>query len=57
VVRFSLYEPTTPAWYTVTLDRRSARMLEVDMTATAHFMQDRYTAFDAPLRIRPPVAR
>ena len=57
VVRFSMFEPTTPAWYTVTLDRNSARTLEVDMTATAHFMRDRYVAFDTPLRIRPPVGR
>lgn len=57
VVRLSLYEPTTPAWYTVTLDRRSGRTLEVDMTATAHFMRDRYLVFDAPLRIEPPAGR
>lgn len=57
VVRVSLYEPATPAWYTVTLDRSSARTLEVDMTATAHFMRDRYVAFDAPLRIEPPGGR
>ena len=57
VVRFSMFEPTTPAWYTVTLDRSSARTLEVDMTATAHFMQDRYVAFDTPVRIRPPAGR
>jgi hypothetical protein len=24
------------------------------MTATAHFMHDRYGSFDAPIRIRPP---
>jgi hypothetical protein len=54
VVRFSMFEPTTPAWYTVTLDRRSLRTLDVRMTAAAHFMNDRYTAFNAPPRIRPP---
>jgi hypothetical protein len=55
VVRFSMYEPTTPAWYTVTLDRRTLRTLNVEMTAAAHFMQDRYVAFNVPRRIRPPV--
>ena len=56
IVRFSMFEPTTPAWYTVTLDRRSLRPLVIDMTAAAHFMQDRYVAFDAPRQIHPPVA-
>jgi hypothetical protein len=55
VLRLSLFEPTTPAWYTVTLDRATLRTLTVDMTATAHFMRDRYVAFNAPRRIRPPV--
>jgi hypothetical protein len=54
VVRFSMFEPATPAWYTVTLDRASRRTLLVEMTAAAHFMQDRYVAFDAPRRISPP---
>jgi hypothetical protein len=56
VVRFSMFEPTTPAWYTVTLDRRTLRTLNVSMTAAAHFMQDRYVAFNAPRQIRPPVS-
>ena len=57
VIRFSLFEPTTPAWYTVTVDRRTLRTLNVKMTAAAHFMQDRYVAFNVPRRIRPPVGR
>lgn len=56
VVRFSMFEPTTPAWYTVTLDRATLRPVTVQMTAAAHFMRDRYVAFNAPRRIRPPVA-
>jgi hypothetical protein len=56
VVRFSMFEPTTPAWYTVTLDRKTLRTLQVSMTAAAHFMQDRYVAFNAPAKIRPPVS-
>lgn len=54
VVRFSMFEPTTPAWYTVTLERATLRTLKVEMTAAAHFMQDRYTSFDEPRQIRPP---
>jgi hypothetical protein len=56
VVRFSMFEPTTPAWYTVTLDRSTLRTLDVSMTAAAHFMQDRYVAFNPPRQIRPPVS-
>jgi hypothetical protein len=56
VVRFSMFEPTTPAWYTVTLDRRTLRTLNVSMTATAHFMNDHYVAFNQPRQIRPPVS-
>ena len=55
VVRLSLYEPTTPAWYAVTLDRATLRPVTVDMTATAHFMRDRYVSFNAPRQIRPPL--
>jgi hypothetical protein len=55
VVRVSLYEPATPAWYTIALDRATLRPLMVDMTATAHFMRDRYVSFNAPGRIRPPL--
>jgi hypothetical protein len=56
IVRFSMFEPTTPAWYTVTLDRKTLRTLSVSMTAAAHFMLDRYVAFNAPRRIKPPVS-
>jgi hypothetical protein len=56
VVRLSMFEPTTPAWYTVTLDRGTLRTLQVSMTATAHFMLDSYTQFDAARQIKPPVA-
>jgi hypothetical protein len=57
VVRFSMFEPITPAWYTVTLDRRTLRTLNVAMTAAAHFMVDHYVTFNAPRQIRPPVGR
>jgi hypothetical protein len=55
VVRISMFEPTTPAWYTVTLERSTLRTLTVSMTAAAHFMLDSYTRFNPPRQIRPPV--
>ncbi|HET6172693.1 MAG TPA: hypothetical protein VFD90_08810 [Gaiellales bacterium] len=56
IVRFSMFEPTTPAWYTVTLERSTLRTLNVSMTAAAHFMVNRYVAFNSPRQIRPPVS-
>jgi len=47
-------DPTIPAWFEITLDRRTMRTLDVHMTAAAHFMHDRYVRFNAPLRIAPP---
>jgi copper transport protein len=52
--RIAFLDPTVPAWFEVTLDRRTLRTLDVHMTAAAHFMHDRYRAFNAPLRIVPP---
>jgi hypothetical protein len=43
-----------PAWFTVWIDRKTSRPLRLAMTAPAHFMTDRYTSFNAPLRIEPP---
>ncbi|HYZ78189.1 MAG TPA: CopD family protein [Gaiellaceae bacterium] len=47
-------DPTIPAWFEAQVDRRTLRTLDVRMTAAAHFMHDRYSGFDAPLRISPP---
>jgi hypothetical protein len=55
VVRISMFEPTTPAWYTVTLERSTLRTLSVSMTAAAHFMVDSYTRFNPARQIKPPV--
>jgi hypothetical protein len=52
VVTFT--NPTTPAWFTAWIDRRSYRTLQLRMTASSHFMFHRYESFDRPLRIRPP---
>jgi hypothetical protein len=53
-LRISFYEPSIPAWFVLTLDPRTMHPRNVDMTATAHFMRDRYTAINAPRRIFPP---
>ena len=50
----SFLNPTVPAWFTVRFDRRTLRPRDLQMTATAHFMHHRYTAFDTPRRIFPP---
>jgi hypothetical protein len=50
----SFANPAIPAWFTVWIDKRTYRTLQVSMTATGHFMTDRYTGFDAPLSIEPP---
>src|SRR5439155_8153556 len=43
-----------PAWFEITVDRRSARPLETRMTATAHFMRQVYGAFDSAPPVRRP---
>jgi copper transport protein len=43
-----------PAWFTLRLDPRTLLPSELSMTATAHFMRHRYTAFNSPIEIRPP---
>jgi hypothetical protein len=42
------------AWFTGTFDRATARPIEVRMTAPAHFMRQRYLAFNSGVRIVPP---
>ncbi len=50
----SFFDPATPSWYTIMVDKSSSRTLSMDMTANAHFMHERYRRFDAPVTIRPP---
>ena len=50
----TFFDPTTPGWYTVAVDRESFRTYDVRMVATAHFMHDRYHSFDATPAILPP---
>jgi copper transport protein len=50
----SFVDPSVPAWFTVTFDRRTLRPRVLRMTASAHFMVDTYRAFNEPPVIRPP---
>jgi hypothetical protein len=50
----SFANPTIPAWFTAWVDKRTSRPLLLRMTAAAHFMFHRYTAFNEPLTITPP---
>jgi len=52
--RITFYDPRTPAWFAITLDKRSLHTLDLRMTTTAHFMHERYGAFDAPIAVNPP---
>jgi hypothetical protein len=50
----TFYDPRTPAWFEITVDKKTSRTLDLRMTTTAHFMHERYGPFDAPLTISPP---
>jgi hypothetical protein len=52
--RITFFDPTTPAWFEVLLDKQTMRTLELWMVTTSHFMHDVYGPFDRPLRLRPP---
>jgi hypothetical protein len=54
--KVSFFDPKTPGWYTILVDKATKRTVEMWMTARAHFMHDRYSSFDAPLEIKPPPA-
>jgi hypothetical protein len=54
VWRITFYDPRTPAWFEITVDKRTMRTLDLRMTTTAHFMHERYSAFDAKLSVVPP---
>ena len=54
VWRLSFFDPVTPSWFTVLLDKATLRTLEARMTATAHFMRDDYGSFNATPAILPP---
>ncbi len=52
--RISFFDPATPAWFDIALDKRTLHTLETQMVTTAHFMHDVYGAFDSTPPIVPP---
>ena len=53
--RVSFFDPGLPAWFEIAVDPSTHRPLELNMTAAAHFMHHRYTNFNQPMRIVPPL--
>ena len=53
-ITISFVDPTIPAYFTITLDRRTLLPRVLHMTASAHFMTDRYVGFNEGPAIRPP---
>jgi hypothetical protein len=54
VWRISFFDPGTPAWFTVSVDRATMRTLDLHMVTTAHFMHDAYDSFNAAPPVKPP---
>jgi hypothetical protein len=54
VWRISFFDPRTPGWFLVAVDRTSYRTLDVQMKAAAHFMHDSYGSFNTSIKIAPP---
>jgi hypothetical protein len=52
--RISFFDPRTPAWFTVTVDRTTFRTLDLRMVTTSHFMHHVYGSFDKAAPIEPP---
>ena len=50
----AFFDPGLPAWFTLTVDRRSYRPRELRMTAAAHFMRHTYSRLNRPVSIVPP---
>jgi hypothetical protein len=55
-MRFSMFDPATPAWYDVLVDSRSHRIRSVQMIAPSHFMHDEYLGYGTASPIKPPTA-
>jgi hypothetical protein len=53
-VRVSFFDPPSRSWFTLTIDRKTFRTLDVWMITNAHFMHDVFGAFNATPPIMPP---
>ncbi|MBA3842541.1 MAG: hypothetical protein H0X39_07960 [Actinobacteria bacterium] len=54
VWRISFFDPGSPAWFEITIDRPTMRTVDSRMVTTAHFMHDTYSLFNATPAIVPP---
>ncbi len=52
--RISFFDPETPGWFTILVDKATMHTVDIRMTAIAHFMHDVYGPFNAPISINPP---
>jgi putative copper export protein len=50
----SFYDGGIPAFFTIAVDKKTLRTLDLRMTAAAHFMHHRYAGFNKPITIAPP---
>ena len=50
----SFFDPATPSWFEVSIDEKTYRTLELEMTAASHFMHDVYGPFDASMSLHAP---
>lgn len=55
VWRISFFDPGTPGWFEIALERKTLRTLETHMITASHFMFDAYSAFNASPVITQPV--
>lgn len=54
VARIALFDPATPVWYRLEIDRATSRVVGERMIARGHYMSRRYFAFNRPLDVEPP---
>lgn len=52
----SFYDPGTPGWFEISIEKSTGYTLDLHMIATAHFMHDDYASFDSGPAIEPPIA-
>ena len=50
----SFFDPKTPGWYELYIAKPTMLTTDVRMNATAHFMREVYSRFNAPLEVTPP---
>ena len=52
--KISFFDPGTPGWFTVLIDKATMHTVDIRMTAIAHFMHDVYGPFNEPIKIVAP---